>query len=64
MNCAIEVGTGAMIFVLNFIKIVSGIRKLTGVKLCMQIDRHKGDVTSQHLFFQNKGSEQKMNPIN
>jgi hypothetical protein len=50
-------GSGAMIYVLGFIKIGSGIQKL----MCGGFtDRQHGDIMSLRLFFQNKERRQKI----
>jgi hypothetical protein len=45
---AVEMGSGAMIYILSFIKIGSGIQKLMGDT---QTHRHHGDLISLFLFF-------------
>jgi hypothetical protein len=58
MKYAVEIGSGAMIYIPSFIKIDSGIQKFIG-----RIHRHSehGDLISLHLFFQNKESRLKIN---
>jgi hypothetical protein len=50
MKYAVEIGSGAMICIPSFIKIVSTIQKLGGGG----VHRHHGDPISLLLFFQNK----------
>jgi hypothetical protein len=50
--------SGAMIYIPNSIKIVSGIRKLVGV---LQTQRQRGDLINLLVFFQNKESRIKIN---
>jgi hypothetical protein len=52
MKYAVEMGSGAMIYIQSFIKIGSGIQRLIG-------DRHHGDRISLPSFFQNKESRLK-----
>jgi hypothetical protein len=52
---AIEMGSGAMIYISSFIKIGSGIQKLIGVT-----HRQRGDRISLLLFFQNRESRLKI----
>jgi hypothetical protein len=54
MKYAVEMGTGAMIYILNFIKIGSGIQKLIGKY--SQTRRQHGDLISLPSFFQNTES--------
>jgi hypothetical protein len=51
MKCAVEMGSGAMIYIASFVKIDSGIQKLMG-----GIHRQHGDRVSLLLFFQHKES--------
>jgi hypothetical protein len=55
---AVEMGSGAIIYIPSFIKTGSGILKLMG-RIHIQIHRHQGDLISLLLFFQNKGSRLK-----
>jgi hypothetical protein len=57
---AFEMGTGAVIYILSFIKIDSGIKKMMVGAGYSQIHRQHGDRISLILFFQNKESR----PIN
>jgi hypothetical protein len=51
---AVEMGSGAMIYISSFIKIGSGIRKfITGDK---QTHREHGDLISPLLFFSKEGT--------
>jgi hypothetical protein len=52
MKYAVDMGSGAMIYVPLFTKIGSGIRKLIGED--SQTHRQHGDPISLVLFFQNK----------
>jgi hypothetical protein len=54
-NYAVEMGSGVMICIRSLIKIDSGIQKLIGGGIQSQ----RGDLTSLHLFFQNKESRLK-----
>jgi hypothetical protein len=56
MKYAIEVGSGAMIFIPSFIKTGSAIEKLTGGNT----DPQHGDCMSLLLFFKNKEGRLKM----
>jgi hypothetical protein len=58
MKCAIEMGSGAMIYITGFIKIGSGIPKLKR-EGDSQTHRHHGDDISLLSFFQNKESRLK-----
>jgi hypothetical protein len=49
MKYAVEMGSGAMIYILSFIKIGSGIQKLMGGR-DSQTHRQHGDLISQLLF--------------
>jgi hypothetical protein len=51
--CAIEMGSGAMIYIQSFIKIGAGIPKLLRR---IQTHRQQGDIICLLLFFQNKES--------
>jgi hypothetical protein len=55
MKYAIEMGSGAMIYISNFIKIGSGIQKLIG-----ETHKQRGDRISLFLFFQNRESRLKI----
>jgi hypothetical protein len=46
MKYAVEMGSGAMIYIPSFIKIGSGIQELIGMDT--QIDRQEGDPISLH----------------
>jgi hypothetical protein len=59
MKYAVEMGSGAMVFVPSVIKIGSGILKLIGV-----IHGQNGDRVSLHLFFQNEESRMKRKRVN
>jgi hypothetical protein len=54
MEYAVEMGSGAMIYIQSFIKIGSGIGKLMGGFTGTQTSRQHGDLISLPLFFQNK----------
>jgi hypothetical protein len=54
MKYAVEMGSGAMIYIPSFIKIGSGTQQLIG-----GIHRQHGDIISLFLFFQNKESSLK-----
>jgi hypothetical protein len=57
---AVEMGSGAMIYVPNFIKTGSAIQKLIwGIHIQMQAHRQQGDLVSLLLLFQNKESRAK-----
>jgi hypothetical protein len=58
MKYAVEMGSGAMIYISSFIKIGSGIQKLMGDDT--QKHRQQGDLISLHLFFRNKESRLKI----
>jgi hypothetical protein len=49
MKYAVEMGSGAMIYIPSFIKIGSGIQKLMG-----RVHRHTDSMVSLNLFFQSK----------
>jgi hypothetical protein len=51
MKYAVEMGAGVMTYIPSFMKIGSGIQKLTG-----GIHRQHGDIISLLIFFQNKES--------
>jgi hypothetical protein len=57
MKYAVKMGSGAMIYILSFIKIVAGIQTLIGGN--SQAHRQQGDRISLLLFFQNKESRLK-----
>jgi hypothetical protein len=61
MKCAVELGSGVMIYILSFIKIGSGIQKL--LRWDTQKHRQHGDSISLILFFQNKKSRLKTNVL-
>jgi hypothetical protein len=50
MKYAVEVGSGAMIYVPSFIKIGSGIQKLTG-EIRRHTETQRGDLSSLIYFF-------------
>jgi hypothetical protein len=52
MNYAVEMGSGAVIYIPNFIKISLGIQMLLG-GIHIQTHREQGDLTSLLLFFSN-----------
>jgi hypothetical protein len=52
MECAVEIGSGAMVYIPSFIKIRSAIQKLIGGDT--QTYRQHGDRISLLLFLQNK----------
>jgi hypothetical protein len=56
MRHAVEMGSGAMIYVLSFVKIGSAIHKLIGG----YTETEHGDHISLLSFFQNKGSRLKI----
>jgi hypothetical protein len=56
LKYAVEIDSGAMIYVPSFIKISSGIQKFTG-----RGHRQHGDLISLLLFFQNKESRIEIN---
>jgi hypothetical protein len=60
MIYAVEMGSGAMIYIPSFIKIILGIQKLIG-----EIHRHRqhGDLISQLRFFLNKESRLQMKRV-
>jgi hypothetical protein len=51
MRHAVEMGSGAMIYIPSFIRISSSIQKLIG-----EVHRQHGDLIRLLLFFQNKES--------
>jgi hypothetical protein len=51
MKYVVEMGSGAMLYIPNFIKISSDIQKLIG-----RIHRQQGDLISLLSFYQNKES--------
>jgi hypothetical protein len=55
MKYAVEMGSGAMIYILSFIKIGSGIQKLIGEDT--QTHRQHGDHINLLVFFRNKESK-------
>jgi hypothetical protein len=57
MKYAIEMGSGSLIYIPNFIKIGSGIQKLMGDT---RRDRQHDDLISLLLFIQNKESKLKI----
>jgi hypothetical protein len=57
MNYAVEMGSGAMIYIPSFTKTFSGIQKLMGGG---GIHRQHGDLISLLLFFQNMESMPKI----
>jgi hypothetical protein len=59
MKYAAEMGAGAMIYILSFIKIGPAIQKLIGRGI-KQTDTQHGDLISLILFFLNKESRLKM----
>jgi hypothetical protein len=61
MKYAVEMGSGAMIYIPSFLEIGSGIQKwIEGVT---QTHRQQGDLISLLLFFQNKESKLKMDSM-
>jgi hypothetical protein len=54
MNYAVDMGSDAMMYAPNFIKIGSGIQKLMGGGILIQTRREQGDLISPLVFFQNK----------
>jgi hypothetical protein len=56
-NYAVEMGSGAVIYIPSFIRTGSGIQNLIGEDT--QTHRHHGDLISVLLFFQNKESNLK-----
>jgi hypothetical protein len=58
MNYAVEMDSGAMIYIPSFIKIGSGIRKL--IRRDSKTHRPHGDLISLLLLFQNKERKLKM----
>jgi hypothetical protein len=61
MMYVIEVGSGAMIYILSFIMISSGIQNLKRRRgECMKRHRPQGDFISLFLFFQNEESRLKI----
>jgi hypothetical protein len=67
MKFAVEMGSGAMIYIPSFINIGSGIGKLMGGFTDTQTSRQQGDRISLFLFFQNKESRLRiyirLNPV-
>jgi hypothetical protein len=59
MKYAVEMGSGAMIYIPSFINLGPGIHKL--IEEDTQKHRQKGDLISPLLIFQNKGSGRKEN---
>jgi hypothetical protein len=59
MKYAVEMGSGAMIYILSFIKTGSGIQKLIR-RIHRETHIQHGDLISLLLFFQNKESGLKM----
>jgi hypothetical protein len=58
MKYAVEMGSGAMIYIPSFIRTGSGIQNLLrGIHI--QTHRQQGDLKSLSLFFQNKESRLK-----
>jgi hypothetical protein len=57
MKYAVEMGSGAIIYIPSFIKIGSGIRKLIVV---LQTHKQYGDLISLFLFLQNNGNRLKV----
>jgi hypothetical protein len=55
MKYAVEMGSGAMIYIPSFIKIGSGIHRLMGGGGNSQTHRQHGDHINQLSCFQNKG---------
>jgi hypothetical protein len=51
MNYAVEMGSGAMIYIPSLIKIVPGIQKLFGGRVYTQTYIEQGDLISLVLFF-------------
>jgi hypothetical protein len=62
MKYAIEIGSGAMIYIPSFIKIGSGIQKLMGGEGYLWTHKQRGDGISLILFFQNKESRRRPGP--
>jgi hypothetical protein len=57
MKYAVEMGSNAIIYIPDFIKIGSGIQKLLGgIHMQTHRQRQQGDLISLILFFQNKES--------
>jgi hypothetical protein len=55
MNDAVEMGSGALIYIPSFIEIGSTIQKLVGgIYIHTNTHRQQGDLTCLLLFFQNK----------
>jgi hypothetical protein len=63
VNYAIEMNSGAIIYVPSFIKIGSGIQKLIGGGIHIQKHRRQSDLINLLLFFQNKESRLKNGQI-
>jgi hypothetical protein len=61
MKYAVEMGSGAMIYIPSFRKIGSGIQKLICGHSDTQTHRQRGDLISLLIFFQNKESRLRMN---
>jgi hypothetical protein len=55
MKYAVEMGSGAMIYIPSFIKIGSGIQKLSGGGGGIRRHRQHGDIISLLLFFSKYG---------
>jgi hypothetical protein len=51
MKYAVEMGSGAMIYIPSFIKIASGIQKLMGAYTDTYTHRQPCDLISLHLLF-------------
>jgi hypothetical protein len=62
MKYAVEIGSGAMMYVPSFIKTGSGIQKLMG-RIHIQTHRQHGDLISLLLFSQNRGNRLKIRNI-
>jgi hypothetical protein len=62
MKYGVEMGSGVMIYIPSFVKIGSGILKLTGGGDSQTNGQH-GDLVSLLLFFQNKGSRLKIRDL-
>jgi hypothetical protein len=63
MEYAVEMGSGAMVYIISFIKIGSSIQRL--IEGDSQTHRQHGDLISLLLFFQNKENalKSKENPL-
>jgi hypothetical protein len=61
MKYAVEMGSGAVIYIISFVKIGSGIQKLMGGGGGTQTHRQLGDGISLLLFIKNK--ESRLNPL-